>query len=253
MEKMDLHELAERYVLSNLNPGEKEFIEEEMRINNELRKEVELLQGLSYAVQDQDLLDFRAMVQEEAAVYKISRKGIRMRKIFIRASAAAASIILVAATFFVLSVQSHKAINTGKIYSHYYSIYSSGLASRSGGGISEDLYGKAVCQYLAKDFRSARTSFDSVLIQNPADNKALFFSGISSMELKDYQIASARFEKIIQNGNSLYIEQAEWYSGLALLAINDRKNALTHFRSLVKSNGFNASKARLIIGEMKEE
>jgi hypothetical protein len=253
MEKLDLHELAERYVLGNLNPVEKEVIEDELLKNSDLRKEIELLQGISYAVQDQDLLDFRSMVQEEAVAYKESRNGIRIRKIFIRASAAAASIILVAATFFVLSVQSNKTINTAKIYSHYYNIYSSGLASRSGPDNAYELFGQAGRNFLARDYKSARAGFDSVLLKNPGDNKALFFSGISSMELHDFLVASNRFKKIIDNANSLYIEQAEWYRGLALLALNDRKNALQHFRSLAKSNGFNASKARLIIGEIKEE
>ncbi len=252
MEKLDLHELAERYVLDNLSPEGRDYVDKEQLTNEELKKEIDLLKGISYAIQDDDLLDFRAMVREEAEEYRISKKGLRIRRIFIRASAAAASIILVTATVFVLTLQNHRIASSSKVYSNYYRPYQSGLNSRSGSANADDLYGRAVRFYTAMDYKSARASFDSVILKDPGHNGALFFSGISSMELKDFQSAAKRFQRIILNANSLYIEQAEWYSGLALLAIDDRKNAVVHFRNLVISNGYFAAKAKLILNELKD-
>jgi len=252
MEKLDIHELAERFVLGNLSSEERNYIDKEQLINEDLKKEIDLLKGISYAIQDDDLLDFRAIVHEEAEEYRLSRRGLRIRRIFIRASAAAASIILVTATIFVLTLQNNRNANSSKVYSNYYRPYQSGMSSRSGSSNADDLYGRAVRFYTAMDYKSARASFDSVLFKDPGHNGALFFSGMSSMELKDFQGAAKRFERIILNANSLYIEQAEWYSGLALLAIDERKSAVVHFRNLAASNGFYAPKAKLILNELKE-
>ena len=253
MENMDLHELAERYVLGNLNPEEKETFEKELAINHDLKKEVDLLKGISYAIQDEDLLNFRSMVQEEASQYRESRKGLRIRKVFIRASVAAASIILVATTFFVLSIQGHQPGAASRIYSQYFSPYSSGLYSRSASANAEDQYGRAVRYYSAMNYKAAKLCFDSVLVKDPGHNGALFFSGMAAMELKEFQFASDRFEKIILNANSLYIEQAEWYSGLSQLAINDRKKAVAHFRNLIKAKGYYTSKAQLVLNELSKD
>jgi tetratricopeptide (TPR) repeat protein len=251
MEKMDSYELAERYVLGYLSPEEKEYFENEMLQNPDLKKEVDLLNGISVAIQDEDLLEFRTMVHEEAVEYKVSRRGLKVRRVYIRASAAAASIILVAATIFVLSLQSHRPASSAKVYSQYYSPYHSGLVSRSGSGNEDELYSRAVHQYSSMQYKSATELFDSILLKDPGNNGALFFSGLAYMELKEFPKASQRFESIILNANSLYLQQAEWYRGLTLLVMNDRKNAVVQFKNLVSSKGFYTAKARLILDELK--
>jgi tetratricopeptide (TPR) repeat protein len=208
MEKMHSHETAEQYVLGYLSPEEKELFENDMQQNPELIKEVDLLKGISQAIQDQDLLEFRSMVQEDAVEYRISRKGQRLRRIFIRTSAAAATIILVAATFFMLSIQGHRTVSSGKVFSEFYNSYHSGLISRSGSDNEDEVYSRAVRQYATMQFEAASTAFDTVLFKNPNNNGALFFSGMASMELKHYKKAARQFEKIVQNSNSLYIQQA---------------------------------------------
>ena len=253
MEKIYSHELAERYILGYLSPDEKELFEMEMQKNPGLKKEVDLLNGISRAIQDQDVLEFRAMVQEEAAEYKVSRKGQKVRRIFVRASAAAASIILVAAIFFAMSIQGHRAISSTKVFSEFYIPYHSGLVSRSGSGNEDDLYNRAIREYAATQYKLASTTFDSILSKDPGNNGALFFSGMTSMELKEFAKAAQRFERVILNANSLYIHQAEWYRGLSLLATNDRKNALVHFRNLASRKGYYNSKARLLLNELKED
>ena len=250
---MHSQELAERYVLGYLDAEEKEKFEREIRLNSELKKEVDLLKGISDAILDQDLMEFRDMVQEESAVYKASRKGQKARKIFVRASAAAASIILVAATFFLFAIHGNREVSTVKVFSENYSPYHSGLVSRSGSENVDELYAQAIRQYSAMQYRSASAGFDKFLLNNPDNNGALFFSGMTNMELKNYEKAAIQFERIIINANSLYIQQAEWYRGLSLLAVNDRKSALVHFRNLASRKGFYYSKARIVLKELREE
>ena len=252
MENKHSHEIAEQYVLGYLSPEEKELFEKDMQQNPDLRKEVDLLKGISQAILDQDLLEFRSMVQENAAEYRVSRKGQRLRRIFVQASAAAATIILLAATFFILSVQGHRAVSSGKVFSEFYNSYHSGLISRSGSDNEDEVYSRAVRQYAAMQYEAAAPAFDTVLFKNPNNNGALFFSGMACMELKHYKKAARQFEKIVQNSNSLYVQQAEWYWGLSLLAINDRKNAVLHFRNLVSRKGYYTSKARLVLNELNE-
>jgi tetratricopeptide (TPR) repeat protein len=253
MEKMHDDELAERYVLGDLNPGEKEQFEHEMNLRPELKKQVDLLNGISAAILDQDLIEFRTMVKEESAEYKVSRKGQRVRRLLVRASFAAATIVLVAATFFVLSVQGNKAASSVKVFSEFYNPYSSGLVSRSSSENGDELYSQAIRQYGAMLYKSASASFEEILAKNPDNNGALFFSGMTYMELKDYKKAALRFNTVLINGNSLYVQQAEWYMGLSLLAVNDRKNALLHFRNLATGAGYYYSKAKLVLKELKED
>jgi tetratricopeptide (TPR) repeat protein len=127
------------------------------------------------------------------------------------------------------------------------------LISRSGSDNEDEVYSRAVRQYATMQFEAASTAFDTVLFKNPNNNGALFFSGMACMELKHYKKAARQFEKIVQNSNSLYVQQAEWYWGLSLLATNDRKNALLHFRNLASGKGFYFAKARLVLNELKEE
>jgi len=86
----------------------------------------------------------------------------------------------------------------------------------------------AMIKYDKEDYGGAVKNFEQTLKQNPNDEKALFYSGVSYMSLGQTEKALVNLNKILANKNSKYYDDAQWYSSLAYIKNNDMKNARTN-------------------------
>ena len=92
-------------------------------------------------------------------------------------------------------------------------------------------------------YRLSEEKFSVVLGQYPDDVNALFYGGLSSYQLGNYDQAIVWFSSILQQSISTFHEEAEFYLAMSHKASKDYKSANEIFRSIKSKGGFYAQKA----------
>ncbi|MDD4373252.1 MAG: hypothetical protein PHG67_04975 [Bacteroidales bacterium] len=78
------------------------------------------------------------------------------------------------------------------------------------------------------------------------------YSGLSMMELGEFEEATIKFEAIIKHNDNLFVDQAEWYQSLCQLRIGNRSNAIESLQRIADDNGVYKTKAIKILKELNE-
>ena len=97
----------------------------------------------------------------------------------------------------------------------------------------------AMIKYDKQDYAGAATGFEQILKQNPNDEKALFYSAVSYLSLGQADRSVANFNKILQNKNSKYFDDAQWYLSLAYIKKKDAQNARSNLLELKNNSRSN--------------
>ena len=100
--------------------------------------------------------------------------------------------------------------------------------------------------YENKEYNSALDLFSEVLKTDQENIPVQFYSGISNIELGQYQSALIPFNFIIKHKQNLYVERAEWYTALCFLKLNNEE-ATELFRKISLSNSSYKDRAHAIL------
>ena len=98
-------------------------------------------------------------------------------------------------------------------------------------------------------YRLSEEKFSVILGQYPDDVNALFYGGLSSYQLGNYDQAIVWFKCILQQSISTFHEEAEYYLAMSYKASKDYKSANNLFRSIQAKGGFYSTKAKEEIAE----
>lgn len=98
-------------------------------------------------------------------------------------------------------------------------------------------------------YRLSEEKFSVVLGQYPDDVNALFYGGLSSFQLGNYNQAISWFKAVLSQPLSTFDEEAEYYLAMTLKANRNYKEANEMFRSIQAKKGFYAEKAASEITE----
>ncbi|TAL62481.1 MAG: tetratricopeptide repeat protein [Bacteroidetes bacterium] len=90
----------------------------------------------------------------------------------------------------------------------------------------------AMMKYDKQDYVGSLNDFEERLKQNPNDEKALFYSAVSYLNLGQTEKALTNLNKVLQNKTGDYYDSAQWYLSLAYLKNNDTKNARINLQEL---------------------
>ncbi len=232
MNKIRYTEWIDNYVEGELDDAGRKNFEAELAINKDLAFEYRLEQDIQDVLSQDDLLDLRAKcftAQQEMNLS--SRKLAKVVQITRKYWYAAASVLIIALItggFFLLNPGGY---SPEKLFKMYYKSGETIGVSRSG----NDNMVEALRCFSRNDFQTAGVLFEKILSNDPENFAVMFYSGISNIELKNYPKASQMFEAIIQNGDNLYIENAEWYLGLSRLAAGQMTEAEACFKTIADS------------------
>jgi tetratricopeptide (TPR) repeat protein len=106
---------------------------------------------------------------------------------------------------------------------------------------------QAFQMYESKEYKNALSLFQKVLVADEGNIPVQFYSGISSIELGQYQNALVPFDFIISHKQNLYVERAEWFTALCYLKLNENENAVNLFLNISHSNSMYKDKAHEIL------
>jgi tetratricopeptide (TPR) repeat protein len=143
------------------------------------------------------------------------------------------------------------ATNFDDIFSQYYTPYQDDFTTRSDQVVVNNLY-LAFQAYESHDFEKAVELFSKVTEADESILMAYFYKGISSIEIGNYAVAVESFEKVTKNSSNPYYPQAQWYSALTWLKLNNSENAKQHLSWLISNDRYYGTKAKEILTKIKK-
>lgn len=82
-------------------------------------------------------------------------------------------------------------------------------------------------------------------------SSAFFYIGVLNQKSGKYEEAIEKYQTIIDNNNTLLVEQSKWYKGLCYLKMHKNKKALEQFKELSKHSTYYKDYADEIIKKLK--
>jgi len=241
------HEI-DSYLSGEMKPAEREAFEKELQLNRELNKEYLLEKDIRNVLSKSDEIEFRQKLNSVIYGSKNKTRIIPMfrKKWHVVAAAASVIILLGLAVQFLIP----SSYSNDKLFSMYYDSENSLHVERSGDGNLVE----ALRFYQQRNYANALKLFTQILEKDPMNIAIRFYSGISYIEIEEFDEAISAFQYIINDDNNLYIEPAHWYLGLCYLKDNRTDAALKQFTKIAsESTNYYQKDASRIIDQINKE
>jgi len=156
--------------------------------------------------------------------------------------AVAATMVLVAATWWALKQDERHEANTQELYAEYYqaddpdiiSIIGTGFVDQPGS--RDDLFEEALKLFKNKNFRAANKTLQMLDTKFPDDNEIKLYLALSNIELGNVNTAIDQLRPLTIADFDMQAE-AQWYLGLLLMNDTDNKQeAMDLFNTLAKGD-----------------
>lgn len=250
-QEMNYSKYVDRYLENVMSKEERVWFEKELEGNLKLQDEVRLQKRLHKAIADKEAFALEEQLNLiHDQVYKpwtVKLSKSSMKKAMVIVSGIAVSLALVA----VLLISQKNNTSTTDLYAQYFEPAEIGMSFRtSGNAVSNDLK-TAMMLYESKRFDEAIKMFEEILKNDNSRIGLNLYSGISHMEVKEYDEANIRFRKIIDHKTNAFIESAEWYLGLCYLLKDDEEMAIQIFTEISNGKGFYSKESKKILKKLK--
>jgi hypothetical protein len=238
------------YLLGYLDEIEKTEFEERLLLNAKLVEEVELNMDINSSIIEKDIMNVRASLANiinepnDSKIRKFIPASFKEKPL--QLIGAAASIAAIISTGF-LSLNNEN-MNAEKLFRQAYHPYEASGLFRSAVIANPAIIG--VDLYNAHRYDEALTQFSLVLDENGEHPMSNFFSGLCFMEKNQFDNAIGSFQKVIDEKDNLFIEQAQWYIALSLLGSNRQKDAYQLLNQIVASNGYYRKNAKDLLKKL---
>lgn len=231
MKTINVKNTIENYLSGNASDAEKVWLLDEMKKNPELAREISLRKKTDEILGRKDIIDLRTKL---AAIEMRKRSGISLRKSAVRTAKYAAAVAFAAliSTAVYLSV---RQTSPGDLYQRYYQPYELPGAVRSMAGTGNSLMDKAIAAYSMKDYKEAIVYLEQLINTEQGNMESVFMHGMANMEESNYPTASISFNKVLENNNNLYLEDAAWYLGLCYMKNGEKEKAVNRFIAIAES------------------
>jgi len=250
MNRVKHTEWIDAYIEDELDAAGKYEFETALKTNSELALEFQMEQDLNKILHEEDLLDFRSKCiqaqNEQKVATRKSVKVIQFTRKYWYGLASALFIGIIAGTILLLNPGDYSGEKLFKMY--YKSGETIGISRTGSVSVAE-----ALLYFGKNDFQNADELFDQILLNEPRNFAVMYYSGISNIELKNFQKSIRMFENILQDKDNLYTEFAEWYLGLSYLALEESHQAASLFESITGSpDHLHAKEASSILDKMEK-
>jgi len=249
--KRDRH-ILQKYLDNELSEKELARFEQELNASPDLMVDLDLYKEVDEAIDDTEVLDFRAQLtdlREETRRSDTGRRVFRFTRPWHYAASAALALLVAIGLATVLG----RPLSNNDLFAKYMKPYELVLTNRSvDNETTQVLMNKAQDCYLRGEFESAIQFFDEVLEINAQKVEADFYMGMSLMEIEKHREASESFTRVIEDNDNLFIQKAEWFLAGCLLAMDETDRARRQLAMIAaSSNHFYSKDAEKILKRMK--
>jgi tetratricopeptide (TPR) repeat protein len=249
MKTIDFSYFIERYIAGEMNEAERAWFHKEIEGNQKLREEVALRKKADIALKSYDVILLRNKLTEiEKSRQAQVPVNKRRKHVTLKYAALVAGLIILSG----IALLSTRSLSKDEIIARYYKPYEGISISRSqhSAGMSDN-YTIALEYYNVHDYRNAALYFSKVLSSNPKYMESVMHYGVSNYEEKNYPEAKRSFEKVIDNNDNLFMEDAQWYLALCYIQTDDTKKAADQLTLIKKSESIYRKDAAIILRRMK--
>jgi|GEM_PF-1500290 len=182
----------------------------EVLIESDLRKELELLRAEADSSPTTKVVQMPA--REVVATKNTATQGTAKRRSLFPRLVAAASVILLVGFFALLND------NSSLDFNDHYIEYSMPSPNRSGDATDLHPLATGLDLYKAGNYGEAIDFYKSIPTADKRYNEAQFYLGHSYFKNKNYTTAATTFEQVAKSQDIRFMEKAEWYQLVTLLA-----------------------------------
>ena len=228
--------------------GKEEFIR---HLNNPLCGNPDLDRDIHSAIREEDILQLREQLSLINEAFKQEKR--RKRSMFIPFSRSKAAILSIAASVIIIFclngvISRNNGSGNTDLYKSFYQPYPASATTRSGHG--DNGMQLALKQFNNVNYDEALRFFEE-LRKKDAGNPAInFYSGMACEEKGRFKEAITFYRQVIEEKHNLFVEQAEWYSGLCYLRTNN-KQAYDQLSKIAEKNGYYSPQATALLKKME--
>lgn len=234
-------EKFEKYIKGELEEGDLWEFKKSLEVDASLAEEF-LLYKTTYgphANKKHQLMNELNDIRQKHTNGKQIRVGWR------RVSAIAAGLVILVGIGIGLIKMQHDSSNQA-LYEQFFVAESASFNVRSATNSLEQPVLDGMQFYELHNYDAAIEMFEKA----PNNLMGKLYSGLSMMELGEFEKAATKFEAIIKHNDNLFVDQAEWYQSLCQLRLGNRNNAIESFRKIAEDNGVYKTKAIKILKEL---
>jgi len=240
MKTININDTIENYLNGSAGKAEETWLLGEMHDNKDLAREVELRRRTNQILADKSTIQLRgklnAIEMKRRSAGSVRRAALKVSKY---AAAFVAMALISAALYFPLRQNSDN-----KLYDKYYTQYVSPGSVRSVSAVNNTLMINALESYQAHEYEKAIFYLEQVLSTEQNNMESVFMHGMANMEVKNYPAASGSFNKVLQQNDNLYLEDAAWYLGLCYMMTGETDRAVRQFDLIAASKSRYNKEAR---------
>lgn len=247
MKTVDFSYFSERYLAGEMKEAEKEWFRNELGKNEKLRDEIILRQNINSALRNHEVIQLRSKLsaigkkkaEEEAAKKPRKNRTLTWAAIFV-------GLILCGS----LALLNTRNMTTEEVFERYYTTYDVTTPLRSAKVASNSDYSTALEYFNIRDYRNAAYYFSKVLSNDPRHMESVMMTGISKFEEENYPEASVSFNKVIDNMDNLFFEDAQWHLALCYLKTGEKDKAVNSLSIIRQSESIYSRHARKILRQI---
>lgn len=247
MKTINVNNTIENYLSGTAGKAEKEWLMDEMKKDPGLVREVSLRKRTDEILADGDVINLRTKL---TGIELKKRSAQLLRKTAARTAKYAAAVALVAListiVYFTL-----RQVSSDQLYDRYYSRYELPGAARSMSSSGITLMDKAIASYAMKDYEEAIGYLEQLIKTEQGDMETVFMHGMANMEVSNYPVASGSFNRVLENNDNLYLEDAAWYLGLCYMMTDSTDKAVKQFSAIAESKSRYSRQAAKLVRRLK--
>lgn len=212
-DKEEQYERIEQYLAGSLSREKLQAFEAQLVEDPAFREEVNLHRNAQQIIGNKKRMQMKALVESVAEAYQHDNRSSRSWK---SAYFLAAGVLLLIAFGSISWWFSTDDRSDSQLFAAYYDAYPAYNIQRNAADTVTNPLTVGLQLYAQKDYETAQLQLEEALRvkEQPMTH---FYLGICALELKRSDLAIAHFEAVIDEGNSLYTAQAEWYLALSFL------------------------------------
>lgn len=223
----------------------------ELNKNTDLMAEIKLREQINEAIAEDDILSLRAELgQARKDADKKEVKSIMMPRFEIGTTKfwrnSVAMIIVLVGLAGVLNTGMQSMDNT---YDKFFE--SPTWASERSVSSNLDNIQMAKVYYQDAEYQKAIDLLNTVTTSQDDAFVSQFYKGLSYQNLNSYDSAIKEYSKVLNHGNNLFVEEAEWYKSLCYLKMNQKAEAKLELIAVIDRKGHYEKDAKAILRRLR--
>jgi len=239
-------DLIELKVLNKLSESQEAEFDNLLDSDPTFAKEFVMVQDFAAYVTNDKVIDFREKLDSlhKDFITEKSRSKVRfLNNNTWRLIASVAAVLVIALGSYFTWNQNSSADN---LYKQYYQTDEIFLNTRSGNSEITDILEQGLILFENDKYEESINYFQ----QLPKSITATYYSGVAHMELGEYDVATYKFDQVIDDYLNVFYDQAKWYKGLCLVKQDKRKDASIILLDISKSNSYYKQQATELLKEL---